>query len=197
MEESQHDWGRLLEQARRHDPTAAEALIEALYPVVRAVVHRRRPPASDPRDLTQDALLRTLQGLERFRGNGSSLPAWARRIAFRVCLNEWRRRKSRPERLWTDLSEEQLALLEGTRDTFANADSEAAAARELVNLLLDRLQPEERWVIELADLEERSLEEIREITGWSALNIRVRRFRARQKLRRALAQLSTRQSHER
>jgi RNA polymerase sigma-70 factor (ECF subfamily) len=124
------------------------------------------------------------------------LPAWARRIAFRVCLNEWRRRKSRPERLWTDLSEEQAALLEGTRDTFTNAHAEATAARELVNLLLEQLPPEERWVIELADLEERSLEEITELTGWSALNIRVRRFRARRTLRRALKQLEIPDSHE-
>lgn len=189
MDEAHQDWAGLLERTRQRNPAAAELLVEALYPVVQAVVHRRKPRSADARDLTQEVLLRILQGLGGFRGDGASLPAWARRIAFRVCLNEWRRRQSRPETVWADLSEEQQALLLGTGDDTASPATEAMAARELLNLLLDRLQPEERWAIELADLEERSGEEIRAITGWSTLNLRVRRFRARQKLKRALQQL--------
>jgi RNA polymerase sigma-70 factor (ECF subfamily) len=196
MDEAHQDWAGLLAQTRRHDPAAAEALIQALYPVVRAVVYRRKPASADARDLTQDALLRVLQGLPGFRGEASSLPAWTRRVTFRVCLNEWRRLKSRPETVWSDLTQEQAALLDRPGDNRPPSDPEALASRELLSLLLHRLSPEERWVIEMADLEQRSPEAIQELTGWSPLNIRVRRFRARQKLRRALQDLRATRSHE-
>ncbi len=188
MDELQQDWGGLLERVRSRDATAAEALVEALYPVVRPVVYRRCPPEMEPRDLVQDVLIRVLEGLPGFCGDGVAIVAWSRRIAFRVCLNAWRWRRSRPELLWSDLSEEQAAVLEGLgREEGENLD--AGSAKELVGVLLQQLSAEDRWIIELSDLEERDLEEIQALTGWSALNIRVRRFRARRKLKRALDRL--------
>jgi RNA polymerase sigma-70 factor (ECF subfamily) len=187
MDELQQDWGGLLERVRSRDAAAAEALVEALYPVVRPVVYRRCPPEMEPRDLVQDVLVRILDGLPGFRGAGGAFPAWSRRVAFRVCLNAWRWRRSRPELLWSDLSAEQAAVLDGLgRDGQESQD--AASAKELVGLLLEQLPAEDRWIIELVDLEQRDLGEIQVLTGWSAMNIRVRRFRARRKLKKALDQ---------
>ena len=44
-------------------------------------------------------------------------------------------------------------------------------------------------VIDLQYLQEKSVEEIRAITGWSAALVKVRAFRARQKLKAQLARL--------
>ena len=63
-------------------------------------------------------------------------------------------------------------------------------ARELVNRLLENLKPAERLVITLLHLEGRSVREIHTITGWNASVIKVRAFRARQKLRKALKQMN-------
>jgi len=41
----------------------------------------------------------------------------------------------------------------------------------------------------LLELEQRPLDEVQQLTGWSRINIRVRLHRARRKLRRALARL--------
>jgi RNA polymerase sigma-70 factor (ECF subfamily) len=48
------------------------------------------------------------------------------------------------------------------------------------------LRPDERLVITLLELEEKSIREIAAMTGWSEANVKVRGFRARQKLRRIL-----------
>jgi DNA-directed RNA polymerase specialized sigma24 family protein len=50
--------------------------------------------------------------------------------------------------------------------------------------LLERLNPTDRLVITLLELEQRSIEEIRQITGWNSSLIKVRAFRAPQKLRK-------------
>jgi len=71
-----------------------------------------------------------------------------------------------------------------TADTGDEAKVDAFAARELIELLLKRLNPRDRLVINLLELEQRSIEEIKQITGWNSSAIKVRAFRARQKLRK-------------
>jgi RNA polymerase sigma-70 factor (ECF subfamily) len=68
----------------------------------------------------------------------------------------------------------------------------AGRARELVHWALARLTPDEQLILTLAELEERPMREIAELTGWSESNVKVRAFRARQNLKRILET-----SHER
>jgi RNA polymerase sigma-70 factor (ECF subfamily) len=51
------------------------------------------------------------------------------------------------------------------------------------------LSPEDRLVIQLLHIEGRTIEEIRQLTGWNIALIKVRAFRARHKLRQHLASL--------
>jgi RNA polymerase sigma-70 factor (ECF subfamily) len=64
------------------------------------------------------------------------------------------------------------------------------ASRQLVEHLLTALKPVERLAVDLLYLQGRSVEEIRKITGWSAALIKVRAFRARQKMKQQLAKIS-------
>jgi RNA polymerase sigma-70 factor (ECF subfamily) len=54
---------------------------------------------------------------------------------------------------------------------------------------METLAPEFRLVIQLLEIEERSIKEIHEMTGWSVPLIKVRAFRARAAMRKALARL--------
>lgn len=184
------DANALLERTRQRDPVAAEALVEFLYPAVMAVVHRRLPRGADPQDLAQEVFLKIFANLDGFRGSGTSLEAWARRIAFRTCLNQLRHQRSRPELRWADLSEEQVELLDSVVLVGHEPEpGQQAAARELLGALLAQLPAKERLLLEWLELEERPLDEVQRLTGWSRINIRVRLHRARHKLRRALAHL--------
>ena len=55
--------------------------------------------------------------------------------------------------------------------------------------LLDMLKPVERLVIDMLYLQERSVAEVRQLTGWTAAKVKVTAFRARQKLRKQLGGL--------
>jgi RNA polymerase sigma-70 factor (ECF subfamily) len=63
------------------------------------------------------------------------------------------------------------------------------ASRELVQKMLARLNPEDRLVVTLLHLEQKSVEEVRQITGWSAPLVKVRAFRARAKMKKHLSEL--------
>jgi len=64
-------------------------------------------------------------------------------------------------------------------------------ARELVDILLEALSPEDRLLIRMLEMEDLSVNEVRQRTGWPATLIRVRAFRARRKLNKRFRTLRT------
>lgn len=190
MDESNQAIAALLPRVRARDAAAAEALVAALYPVIIAVVERRRPRSVEAADITQEVFLKLFRNLDQFRGGAPELEAWTRRTAFTTCLNLHRRRKSRPELRWADLSEDQVAALDTVNAEAADpSPAEQAGGHDLLEALLSQLSPKERWLVEMVDVEQCGWEEVKAVTGWSAVNIRVRLFRARQKLRHVLGKL--------
>ena len=71
-----------------------------------------------------------------------------------------------------------------------SASEYADAAKQLVARLLEQLSPPARLVITLLELEDRSVKEIAALTGWSVPLVKVRAFRARAEMRKALARLA-------
>ena len=72
--------------------------------------------------------------------------------------------------------------------------SSSLASRELLEKLMERLDPKDRLVITLLHLEERSVDEIHQVTGWSRALVKVRAFRARHKLSKFLKELMQEES---
>ena len=118
------------------------------------------------------------------------LEHWVSRIAVTTCYDRLRAQQRRPELRRADLSEEESERIDRvTAETADATDADAFAARELVERLLERLGPSDRLVITLLDLEQRSVAEIRQLTGWNSSLIKVRAFRARRKLRKELERM--------
>ena len=186
MATGEFDSARCLERVRQHDQDAAVALVEALYPLVIRIVRSHCPERSDEEDLAQEIFLKLFSRLDQYEARaGIPLEHWVSRLAVRTCFDALRAKGRRPEVRMGDLSEEQRAWLEFmTAEESAPPDSAAASALELVGRLLSQLPPDDRLVISLLDLEERSVKEIASITGWSVSLVKVRAFRARRKLRK-------------
>ena len=64
------------------------------------------------------------------------------------------------------------------------------AARQLVDRILSALSPPARLIITLLELEDRSVKEIAELTGWSVSLVKVRAFRARAEMRKCLSKIA-------
>ncbi len=188
------DAGALVEAALRNDDEAARELVRRLYPLVAKLARAHRPRRTDEEDLCQMIFIKVFQKLSQFSGN-VPLEHWVSRIAVNTCLNQIEAEKTRPELRYADLSEEEQAVVENLATSARElAPDERLASRQLVEHLLGLLKPVERLAIDLLYLQGRSVEEIRKITGWSVALIKVRAFRARQKMKDQLAKISVREN---
>lgn len=179
------DLADCLARVRQGDDAAAAALVDHLYPLVTRIIGGHRPRRADAEDLKQEIFLKMFSHLEQYRGV-VPFERWVSRIAVNHCLNALRSQRVRPEWRFADLSEEQAEVIDAvaTDSDRQPHPAEALGARELLNLLLNGLTPRERMLMEWLELQDRSVEEVRQITGWSAVRIRVAAHRARKKLNR-------------
>lgn len=183
----------LVAAALRQDEEAARALVRNLYPLVARLVRAHRPVRSAEEDLCQMIFIKILQKLPQFSG-AVPLEHWVSRIAVNTCINQIQAEKARPELREADLSEEQAAVIRNLAATNEElAPDQSFASRELVEHLINGLKPPERLVIDLLYLQQRSVAEIRRVTGWSAALIKVRAFRARQKMKQALSNMAAKE----
>src|SRR5436190_12945851 len=184
------DASALVKAALQHDDEAARALVGRLYPLVAKLVRSHRPRRTAEEDLCQMIFIKVFQRLSQFSGK---VPRehWVSRIAVNTCLNQIQAEKVRPEFRQADLTEEEAAVVQNLAATSEElAPDRTFASRELVERLLAALKPAERLVIDLLYLQARSVAEISALTGWGASLVKVRAFRARQKLKRHLDQLT-------
>lgn len=178
----------------QEDESAAREMVRILYPLVARLVRAHRPVRTAEEDLCQMIFIKILQKLPQFSGK-VPLEHWVSRIAVNTCINQIQAEKARPELREADLSEEQTAVIRNLAATTAElAPDHGFASRELVEHLMNALKPAERLVIDLLYLQQRSVEEIRRITGWSGPLVKVRAFRARQKMKQALSNLRSREN---
>jgi RNA polymerase sigma-70 factor (ECF subfamily) len=189
MPEPSFDVAACVQRFRERDQDAAQALFRHLYPLVARLVRSHLPRRTSQEDLVQIVFMKIFANLDRFSG-AVPLEHWVSRIAINTCLNQLAAEKARPELRWADLSEEQTEALEAVT---AGPDEleplQNLASREIVEKLLEQLAPTDRLVLTLLHLEGRSVDEVRQITGWNVPVIKVRAFRARRKLRKYFEKL--------
>ena len=134
--------------------------------------------------------IKIFQKLSQFSGK-VPLEHWVSRVAINTCINQIQAEKVRPELRHADLSDEEIAVVQNLAATADELGPDRSfAARDLVERLLAALKPAERLVIDLLYLQQHSVAEIQALTGWGASLVKVRAFRARQKMKQQLAQFS-------
>lgn len=189
MVDEAFDFAGCLKRVRERDQAASRQLVNELYPQVIRIVRSHLPRRVAEEDLTQDIFLKMFTRLEQYQGN-VPFPHWVSRIAVTTCIDQLRAQKRRPEFRWADLPEEQAEILDHVLSDEREAlPGDALEARELVQKLLDQLKPDDRMVIQLLDLEQKTLVEISALTGWNQTLIKVRAFRARRKLQKLFQEL--------
>ena len=125
----------------------------------------------DYQDLRQDVLLNIWKGLANFRGDSSSV-TWVYRVALNTCVSTVRKRSARPymERLDT------MPL-----DFPAERDDDGMRERmEMLHMMISELTSVDKAIMTMW-LDERSYEEIAEVTGVSKNNVGLRLHRIRER----------------
>ena len=173
------------------DIEAFAAIVNAHQRLIAADLSRRLPP-QDVQEVAQDAFVRAFRALPSYRGE-APLRIWLLRIARHAAMDFWRKRYRRRDLSFSDLDESALLHVETTQqDHLAQqqADRDAQeAAREWLGAALRRLSPDDRAVITLVELEERSMEDAARRLGCGLSAVKVRAFRARRRLKTILENL--------
>jgi RNA polymerase sigma-70 factor (ECF subfamily) len=162
--------------------------VEALYPLVIRIVRRHRAREMDEADLAQMVFVRVFRSLESYDAR-APLEHWVARISVRVCLNALRSRRRRPELRWADLTEAEQAVVEQLASAGQPTEPPFREAKELLARLMESLPADDRLVLTLLHLDERSVAEVAELTGWNRAVVKMRAFRARRRLRKQLEAL--------
>ncbi len=174
---------------RQGDEASARALMAHYYPFVAALIQRHMPDPNGREDMALRTFTRFFSKADRWDAT-KPLEPWLARIAINLCRDHYRSIQCRPELRWSDLSDAEREAFDAT---LANAESTPEAlpddSRCLLLRLLDTLNADDRMVVSLLYLDQKSTEEIAAITGWSRVLVKVRAFRARHKLRTALEKL--------
>jgi RNA polymerase sigma-70 factor (ECF subfamily) len=181
----------IIERVIRGDVDTFEFLLERHQTRVFGIV-ATRVPRRDVEEVAHDAFVRAYTSLARFEGRGD-FGAWLSKIAVRACHDYWREVYHRREQLMSELSEAQLtSLARLAADRSSRAHGEGASAHEARSLLawaMGKLSAEDRAVLELVHIEERPVKEAADLLGWSVVNVKVRAYRSRKKLRAILEKL--------
>ena len=176
------DDAALIDRINQGNTEATNALIERLRPTILKCIRRRLPRWMDEEDLMQNVFAKIFSHLHQFSGS-VPLEHWVSRIAINTSLNQIDHEAVRPELRMSDLSEEHEIVLENRPQTGETAE-ERNYAREAIELLMAQLKPDERLIITLLHLEQRSTQEISQLTGLSISLVKVKAFRTRHKMKR-------------
>ena len=179
----------LIAAVLKGDTASFEPLIARYSPRVFATARRYARRESEVEDIVQEVWLKAFQKLATFRAE-APFEHWLKRLAVRTCYDFLREHRRKPEATFSELSAPENDWLEHFVAAPESASEDAAAAGELVARLLEMLSPAARLVITLLEIEDRSVKEISQLTGWSVPLVKVRAFRARAEMRKCLKRIA-------
>ena len=169
----------LVETALAGDDDAYGELARRHKGRVFGVASRFARDAEELEDICQEVFVQAYFKLRQYRRD-SPFQHWLLRITTHKCYDYLRkRRRSAPT---TSVE----SMLESGHELIAPEPADPHPDLERVHAALAALSAKERLVITLLELEERSVQEIADFTGWSVANVKVRAFRARAQLRKQM-----------
>jgi RNA polymerase sigma-70 factor (ECF subfamily) len=186
----------LLTAARGGDTTALEALLVRYQPHLYRFGLRMCGNAEDAGDVAQESLVSMARSLRDFRGD-SSVSSWLYTIARRFCIRKRRRSKFAPARE-DSLDVPEAAAVYRVADPAPNPE-QTASNQELATALtraIDALDPPQREVLVLRDVEGLSAPEVAKVLGTSIDAVKSRLHRARVAVRQQLAPVFARPAIE-
>jgi RNA polymerase sigma-70 factor (ECF subfamily) len=179
------DEKKWVKQARAGDKDAFRHLVETHQDRLFGLVLSMAGNREQAEDLLQEIYVKAYFALESFEGQ-SSIYTWLYRIASNHCLDYLR--KNRPVQISLDrpLSDDSEMTLEDVLEAPKTDHPEASLeAPSEATALLAALEPSERLILTLRELEGRSYEELANILNCPVNTVKSRLNRAREALKAA------------
>jgi RNA polymerase sigma-70 factor (ECF subfamily) len=147
-------------------------------------------PADRVQEVAHEAFIRAYRSLETFKAK-TPFKHWLASITVRCCHDFWRRHYRRKETPVSSISEDgwewvQTLRANGSTDA-SDGHSRDPEALRVLRWAMERLSAEDRTVLTLVHMEGYTTAEAAELLRWSVPKVKIRAYRARQKLRKTLS----------
>lgn len=175
-------WLADVRAARKGDPQAFAALVRRVQRPVFGLSYRLLSSEAEAKEVAQETFLRAYQNLERY-DDSRAFDLWVLTIARNLCFDLLRRR----QKLHTDdVDDHRETLASGApsqEDQVITNETRSALEAAMTSLSVD-----DREVLALYYVQKKTTKEIGLILGVAPGTIMARLFRAREKLRKRLAE---------
>ncbi|MDD4516383.1 sigma-70 family RNA polymerase sigma factor [Massilibacteroides sp.] len=173
-----------IRRVQEGDTASFACILDKYSRSVYSLIYRMVNNKEDAEELTQDVFLKVFRSLSGFKGD-SSFSTWLYRIAYNTVVSAMRKKKQEflaiEENLLNNTTEEDLIEFYG--------DSNQEERYCQLEKALDLLPSEERGIVLLFYMENKTIEEIAGITGLSLTNVKTKLHRIRKKLYVILTQM--------
>jgi RNA polymerase sigma-70 factor (ECF subfamily) len=173
----------LVRRAQDGEKEAFEVLVTKHHGRVFAVAGGILRNREDVEDIAQQVFLKAYFSLKRF-DQRSAFSTWLYKITVNECWDLLRKKKVRPLVFESELNEEQAHAYQSTEQSteYAGDVSDQLETRQQLEQWLDCLEERDRTMLVLKEVQGFTVEEIAEIMGINGNTVKVRLFRARQKI---------------
>ena len=175
----------VIERARAGDGVAFNDMVLAYRKRIMGTISRLIGRPEDVEDVGQEVFLRLYYSLDQLRAAEVFEP-WLYRLTVNAAYDYLRRQKRRHEHRMSDLSEQQVMMADASAGGKKQAEeARRTKVREMVQSLLGKVSEEDRILLMMKEVEGLSLKELEQIYKVNENALKVRLFRARQRVLKA------------
>src|SRR5947209_14544358 len=181
----------LVRRVQARDELAFREIVERYQAKVFSIIYGILRNRNDAEDIAQQVFAKIYFSIKNFDFR-SSLLTWIYKITVNECYDYLRKKRVRKLVYDSDFSADESQRMENTEPAtdHAPAVDQRLAQHDLILKLLSKISEEDRSLILLKEVEGHSVEELSQMTGMNENTIKVKLFRARQKLVKAAGRLS-------
>jgi RNA polymerase sigma-70 factor (ECF subfamily) len=175
----------LISRAKDGDAAAFNRIVLAYRKRILGTIARLIGRPEDVEDVGQEVFLRLYYSLDQLRTPEVFEP-WLYRLTVNAAYDYLRKARRRYESRMADLSEEHVQMADAAASTKEQKeDLRKTGIREFVHQLLDSVSAEDRILLTLKEVEGLSLKQLEQIYHVNENALKVRLFRARQRVLKA------------
>src|ERR1043165_3805636 len=175
----------LIRRAERGERRALKKIVLASRKRILGTINRLIARPEDVEDVAQEVFLRLYFSLDQLR-TAEVFEPWLHRLTVNAAYDYLRKQRRRQEYRMSDLSEQQVVLADAVAGGKADQDEQQQKkVREAVDSLLGAVSEADRILLMLKEVEGLSLKELEKVYKVNEHALKVRLFRARQRVLKA------------
>jgi RNA polymerase sigma-70 factor (ECF subfamily) len=180
----------LIQKAQQGDANAFNQIVSAYRRRIMGTISHVIGRPEDVEDVAQEVFIRLYFSLGQLR-TAEVFEPWLYRLTVNASYDYLRKSRRRVESRMADLSEQQVMMADAVAGSRAqHDDSEKRRVRDTVQELLSTVSAEDRILLTLKEVEGLSLKELEKVYNVNENALKVRLFRARQRVLKKMKEVT-------